>query len=440
MTVRLDVADLWSVRDSVPIQRIRVRIYWWPDGEVLRQSHDVMYGVVRDPRWNIADETDGTVSFTVVAERQFSDVPFPPSAIGDEGRFVNAPPEALPHAVPVVYGAVRGLPRFAVSSIAADPIRLIVAGHRIVSTTVQIARDGAAVGAPAAVSATIDALGNPYSYVDIAQASYAAGSNLYAEEVTGWVAPDGSAIDGLGDVLEHLFRTYAGDDWFSLDRPRIKAALPWLNRVRVGFFANDRLYDGTVIRLIETRFMGQFPLTAGFTGGRYGWDSLVLPEDDTDEVQPVASLTYAHDAHTRVGPHETSADDVMTEFDLAYQADGFQAGPIASLHADATNSGGCRRAASRWGEAPLVRMDAQDCPDVGAAYMLLTDQIRKLTVVRDRVEYHGVDAMLYELPPLAVIEVTDSDLGWSARPFLLEAVAPRMDGYCDVVLVSLRGA
>jgi hypothetical protein len=436
ITLSVGVYQSWGLRRTAPIQLARCRVYWWPEGEVLRDEHELFSGIVRDPEWVLGPDGEGSVSFSVVPARRSDDVAFPPFLVGDTGRFTAAPSDALSYAVPVVYGAAKGLPLVAVSDVTVDPIRLLISCHRIQSSTVQIARGGVNVGVPVAVAYDRDGLGGIYGYCLISLANYTAGADLYLVDVEGW-AEGGRAVDRLGDVMEHAFRTYGQASWYELDRPRVEAAKSRLNRLAVALFANER-GDGTLMQFLKQRLGGQFPVAFSFAGGRLGWDAILFPRG-SDLGFAVARITYGQDTFERVGPTETSADDVLTDIDLAYGYDGAQPGTTAALSFTPETSADSRRASTRWGRSPILSVDAPDIGDSDSAYVLLADIAIKSSRVRHRVEYHGLPESFYFLPLASIVEVTDPDLGWQSEPCIIEAVEPRKDGLVDLVLVTADG-
>lgn len=430
--ISVEVSDLWAKRFAAPVQLATCRVYWWPEGELLRPEHEVYRGVLRDPQWQL--QGTGRLGFSLVTDRRADDVAFPPSLVSDAGRFPSAPDDSKGYAVPVVYGRCSGLPLLAVSSEAGDPVRLLVAGHVVYSPAIQPKRQGADAGPALNVLQGVDGLGSAYSYVEMAQADYAGGSDVYAEEVEGQEV-GGRPVTQLGDVLEHLVRTY-GPAYHELDRARVEGARRMLNRISVGFFVNDR-QGSTLLSFIQNRLAGQLPFVVSSAGGRLGWDSLLFPRGD--DPFAVDHLVYGQNSYDRVGPTETSADDVLSDIELTYGFDGYQVADLLSLRFSPETSLDARRASSRWGRSPILSESAPDISEAGAAYLLLTDKAARLTRVRWRVEYQGVDGSWYFYPLQSVVLVTDADLGWVEEPCVVEVVEARKDGLCDVVLVTLLG-
>lgn len=438
--LELQVLDLWGLADHVDPQEVKVAVYWWPEGEALSQAHEIFRGVVRDPEFDLALDGDGaqagSVSFTIAADTRSPDRPFPPTAIGDQGRFPAAPSSSAQYAVPVIYGTVRGVPLYPISSTSGDPVKLLVAGHQIRSAAVQLGFEGNA-GPVAGIKYDIDGRGHLYAYCEVSQAFWAAsGDGLYAVSVQGWAAPDGSAIDRLGDVLLHVWNTYGGERFYELDRRRTHGCRDRLNRYRVGLLVNDVQSGGTVLRLLAGRIQPQFPIVFGFAGGRFGWDMTVPVRREGG--QPAAHLIYGENCHDRRGPRPTSVDDIVTEFELAYASDGYAGGTVSSARRSAENDGACRAALSRWGASPVQRIEAPDIVDDGTAWTYLSDLVWWRTRRHDRVEYTCDDPDLFDLPNGEEVVVTDAVAGWDRRSFFIEALAPTPDGRVTLVLVGAK--
>lgn len=442
IVVNRSALDLVRARSQVQIQRCRGRILWWQEGTALEDAYEIHRGLLRSPKMVAHPDGAGQVTVQIAPAVREMDARFPPAAIGDDGRFPAAPERSLSQVVPVIYGDVRGIPLYAVSDVTADPVRLLLAGHPIVSTDLNgLLRytDGTALAAGARpVLQAVDDLGGIYSYVEISLAEYGVDANVHVSDLTGWPSPAGGALDRLGDVLVHAWRTYAGEPGEALDEGRVEHARPSLNRFRIGAVFNAASSRGTLIRALESRFGPQFPVSFGFSGGRLGWDSLVLPSE-AEAVRPVRTLYYGVHAPQRGAIEETSADDVRDDLRLAFQVDGYH-GMQGDLRVDPSNNEFAAEARSLWGIGPRVDLSAPDVPDAGTAYLLATDMVRKLSRVRIRVGYRGLTPDWNQIPLMSVVHVVDQDVGWSHEPFLVESVAPRLDGRVDLGLVSFGGA
>lgn len=446
-TLALDEFDVWATRADIPLQTIEVRAWFAPvgldgspidrdgDPSSLRPEYEMFRGVIRSPQ---VDLYAGMLTFTAEAPLRIMDVQFPPRAI-DADRFPDAPEGSTSNAVPVIYGTVASVPLYAVSDVTALTIRLVVAGHPIVSTTVQIMREGAAVGAAAAVNYDVDALGGEYAYVDISKANYDAGSNIYAYVVVGWRAPDGTALDGLGDALIHLWRTYSRERATDLDMTRCEAARAPLNRYKLAMLANSQQTDTGLMRILSSRLGGQFPVAFGLSGGRFGWDCTRIPAPGEIPGLVAGTLTYGLDAHDRAGPDESDAGAVVTQFEVHYGLDPYAGGSVFVLRGDSTNFGALRGAVTRWGQSPIQRYDCPDIGDGGTAWAVLTDFARALSAVREAVTYSGLPGWWHDLPLLSVVEVTDEPAGYDAEPCLITALAPGVDGRVSMTLLRIRG-
>ena len=94
--------------------------------------------------------------------------------------------------------------------------------------------------------------------------------------------PDGSPIDGLGDVLVDIWRQYARGGYGDLDTRRISMAVPMLNKYKVGLLFNEKPKLLTVTRMIASRIAQQFPVSLGAQTGVWGFDCLEMPTKSHD--------------------------------------------------------------------------------------------------------------------------------------------------------------
>lgn len=448
----LDAFDLFELRDRVPTQTVKVRAWLVPvngDGVPVDTAGDeidimpafeMFRGVVRSPRWDLRART---LTFTAAPDLRLLDSQFPPTTVDPE-RFPDAPSGDTSASPPVIYGSVWGAPLLPVSDPSGDPVRLLVAGHRLQSTATAIRRDDDA-GNPvnvvpnAPILYDLDALGGVYAYVECPQVDFAAGATLYAKDILGWADPEGDLIDGLGDVLLHLWHTYGNERFYDLDRARCYSARDALNRYAVSLLFNQQEAGSGLIRMLQSRLEGQFPVAFGLVGGRMGWDCTRIPNAAEIPGLVVGTLTYGLDAHDRDGPTEPGADQVMTRFELHGFAQGNRGGPTSVVTADRTNMGALRGAVARWGESPLQR---KDCPDIGlgdCAWSVLTDTAVAESEVRESVTYLGLDGEWNEVPLLGVLLVTDSECAYVEEPMLVTVVAPRLDGRVDMTLLRIAG-
>lgn len=269
---------------------IRVRIWWWRPGWTLEEAVQVWVGRLRDP---IIDPDRREFSASAPPGTTEIDVEFPPGFIGDEDRFPSAPESSQSVPLPVIIGTPRNVPIYAVQDDSIEPsppavfatARYVIAGHPIGSTSLTIRSDGD-VGfiAVKSVAEGLDGRGERYSYVvmDNTDPGWAPAMSLYAGEATtgivqGQIGPGGTAIKGLGDVLIYMLHTYAREQFFEIDRDRIYAARAKLNAFRVGSWFNNRTDGESLLRILKTRYEGQFPVSFNFANGRFGWDYTGFP-------------------------------------------------------------------------------------------------------------------------------------------------------------------
>jgi hypothetical protein len=343
------------------------------------------------------------------------------------------------------------MPVYPVSDVTAVTIRLLVAGHRVQSSTVTLQRRDSTGGTTTIGAATViydtDELGGTYAYVEITKVNYDLGNALFLQDLTGHVMPSGAAIDGLGDVLLHIWHTYAAERFYDLDRRRCYAARTLLNRYTVGLCFNQQEAGSGLLRILQGRIEGQFPVTFGVSGGRMGWDCTRIPFQDEIPSLVVGTLTYGLDAHDRQGPDETSADAVVTSYELHTVLAGNVGGTTETTLASRDNMGVLRGAVTRWGESPIRRMDAPDVTAGDSAWSVLTDTAVAGSVVRDALTYGGLEGAWYDAPLYGVVLVTDEYRRtdgtlvtlYDDEPMLITAIAPGLDGRVAVSLLRIAG-
>jgi len=434
-SIALEQTDAIALQQKgVRLQRSVAECWAWLPDQTLDQAVQIFKGEIRSPAFDL---NTGIFSARAGAPAFVSDAPFPPAQIGDEGRFASQvgelPDDSLRLAVPIIYGTVTGSPLIPLElNPGVGTAVFLVAGHKLTSSTIQPALDGVAVGGALTVVDGIDDLGNPFAYVNVPFANY--DPNLYAESVEGKPAPDGNAIERLGDVLIDIWLSFGHGKFFDLDRERVYASRPLLNRYRVGALFNTRTEGQTIIDLLNTRFAQQYPVVFGPANGRFGWDAVFIPPNTAD---PVLTLIYGQTIHDRQGLSQTDAAQVRNRFEIEYAQDSYQGSTVSSRRLDDSNDGVCRGSVSRWGESPVHSWQAGDVPDDGTAYLLAEDEARRYAKVRWRVTYGLANPAVLQLPLFGVVLVTDDALSWSRKKFLIEGLVPRPDGRVDLRLIEL---
>jgi hypothetical protein len=446
--------DFWAMR--IRFEWIQVRIWWWRPGWTLAEAVQVWVGRLRDPviePGSAADGRAGTFSASAPPGTTEIDVDFPPGFIGDEGRFPSAPESSLPVPLPIIIGTPRNVPIYAIEDDSVDfsppapaaSIRYLVAAHPIASETLTIRSDGANgfIKAGESVLEDIDGRGNRYSYVELdnTDAGWGPGLALYAGDgttgvVDGQIGPEGTAIKGLGDVLIYMLHTFAREQFFEIDRDRIYAARAKLNAFRVGSWFNNRTDGESLLRILKTRYEGQFPVSFNFANGRFGWDYTGVPEAGTAAV---ASIVWGQNAHDRGPLQNVSIELLRTRFEIQYQRDGYAAGTVGSVRRGPENSAKARACLTKWRINREAVISAPDCADEYTARLLAEDQINRLTVLRSRIEYVVDEPRLATLPLFARVVVTDATWGWVNEPFLVEGVALLQPGRVSLALITENG-
>lgn len=440
--------DFFAMR--IRFEWIRVRIWWWRPGWTLEEAVQVWVGRLRDP---VIDPDRREFSASAPPGTTEIDVEFPPGFIGDEGRFPSAPESSLPVPLPVIIGTPRNVPIYPIEDdsldpsppAAADAANYLIAGHPIGSDTLTIRSDGDAglLAAGLSVQEALDGRGNRYSYVTVSNtvSGWAPALALYAGEATtgvvrGQIGPGGTAIRGLGDVLIYMLHTFAREQFFEIDRDRIYAARAQLNAFRVGSWFNNRNDGESLLRILKTRYEGQFPVSFNFANGRFGWDYTGVPEVG---AAAVASIVWGQNAHDRSPLQPVSIDLLRTRFEIQYQRDGYAAGTVGSVCRGPENSAKARACFTKWRINRESVVSAPDCADEYTARLLAEDQINRLTVLRSRIEYVVDEPRLATLPLFSRVVVTDATWGWVDEPFLVEGVALLQPGRVSLALITENG-
>ena len=437
VNVTVSLEKPWSLRQrGVRLQRSEAVLYAW-QGETDLARAEVLFrgeltGVSFDHDSNMCD-------MQIVKPIRSSDVSFPKGIISAEtfpdplspGDSVAAD-AALGQIYPVIYGECFGVPVLGVGVEGANH-KMLVAGHRITSTSVVLTdKDGTDIG-PFGVAEDRDNEGNLYSYIELPVAGNDPEEAWTAKEVTGKPSPGGQPIVGLGDVLLDLWRSYGDTPLEGLDMGRIREAQPKLNKYAVSAFFNSRTTGQTLLQIMSSRFASQFPVVFGDVAGRYGWTALEEPT----EPRVAATLRYGHNTHTRSEIDVTSSEIVRNRFSATYKMNGFQGQEVEAFKVNKTNSGTCAGSDSRWGPSPLEEYSLGDIADSGTVYAVLESIARRLRDVRDEVEYGNLGVEFLRLPLLSVVSVTDDVVGWSDKLFLLTSVSPQLSGEISAGFISL---
>jgi hypothetical protein len=234
---------------------------WW-DGMALEEALVVLRGRTQTPEYGSPASPDSLMLTLSRDLREVSAVHPPPSAGVDDTTWPDRDSTIVGAAYPWVIGYpgtdVLGIGGGAVAAgspaLLVDAVlgRLLVAGHRVEATAVQVFQPDINDSEQLAVAYTTDGLGREIAYVDLTAAAtvtFTPGSAFYAGWANaggGLIGRSGTAIRGLGDWLlyggQRLART--AHDW-----GRIEAEAEALNRIKVDFCWNERLpWDDWVTR------------------------------------------------------------------------------------------------------------------------------------------------------------------------------------------------
>lgn len=440
------------LRKGIRLQRIRVRMFWYRVGSgSMAEAVQVWFGTLGQP---VIDEEAGVFSFSIETGTREQDAPLPPTSIGDEGRFPNAPPEARTKAIPVLYGGLSNLPVFRID---ADPgpsppavptnIRFMICGHQTPDFLCRLGDGDQIQSGLLAPSRARDGRGDLFTYVTVQNtiANWSESAAMLVSVARGHKAPGEDAapypqsldvlVHRLGDVLIHLATVYGRERFLDLDRERIFASRDLLNRFTVGAIFNQSA-GGSVLQVLKSRFEKQFPVSFDFVGGRFGWDYTGIP---TGYSKPVGTIVWRQNAHQGGPLRPVSADLLRSRFAITYAVDPYAGGSVEALQRDETNDARCQAAWQRWGNPVRLSIDLPDVPSESTAKLVMEDLILRFTKRRIRTSYTVTEPTWINLPLFSRLAVTDPRRGWLDEPVLVEGIQPIEPGLLVLNVITENG-
>lgn len=199
--------------------------------------------------------------------------------------------------------------------------RMLVAGHRVATTTVDIydyTDDGAPASASRTVNHTEDRTGRTIAYVNMA------GSGLTIDKsrtyYCGWRTPAlagaQGTIRGAGDVIVWMYETWSD---VQIDRARMAAVLEFLNRYKV----DVRINEPTDVSWVSSVLLPHLPVEPVEGEEGVWFRRLVWRQKSSDVVGRLdADLGQAE----RVSPVVVVDDNVINEVTVEYRNDRYLGG------------------------------------------------------------------------------------------------------------------
>lgn len=372
----------------------------WEDGFIL------MRGAVRDIQWSTDDVPFG---FRIVESRLTKDKRFPPNKITSD-NFPDAPEQSVGNAYPILYGSFVESPTYFVGLIDGNN-RFVVAGHNVTSIT-QAYHEGIAF-THANEGLAVDGDGNAYYYIDTPFAI-----TDEAITVTG-TAP----ITSLGDMIVDMVLNYSDLPSREIDL----AGLDGVANALSGYIASS-IFNGsgnnsaTVFESLQNRIAQQFPIIPAVTGGEYGF--LTLPLDN-----PIIEdrLFYGQNIIRRESlVTETDIDKVFNSFELQYAFNARLNEYTKTKKLNKDNSEVLRDSEEKYGLREETTITAPDITDDSMAIALLRFY---------ELYFSGVFKIIRYLCTLDAshifegnfVQVTDTNLGWSSKNFIVISRQLRKD-------------
>ena len=164
-------------------------------------------------------------------------------------------------------------------------------------------------------------------------------------------------------------------------------------------------------------------------------DCTDLPASD---APPIARIIHGQNAFDRGSVSFGAADGVVNRFTISYGVNGQTEQNENSITLNADTSELCRYSQSLFGKSVESALNAPDVTSEATAGRILQSSARRRALPRISVGYSSVGAEYLDYPLMSVIEVTDDEIGWERKRFVLTEVTPLLDvGMVEVSLVSL---
>jgi hypothetical protein len=433
----IDILKL--IKSGVVSSGLSAEIRYFSQGDYWLESPLLFSGVVNSLK---VEPFDGSISMTLGPDIQGVNAQFPPSRVGDKGRFDSPPENTFDRVLPVVYGLVKKYPipavTFDLSLGGGGTVDVCLAAHEIYGCAdneghVQIGNNSLGDMSPwHEIKSGVDNLGSPYSYITIPIENWDDG--IYARDVSGKPAAGGQRMDSLGDIALDIWNSYSRSKEAVFDAARSLYANTELNRFSVGFAFTEAAKGQTVIDIMAGR-IGDLPFSFSAPIGLFGWDATVVPSQD----RPISGkLHYGVNVVERGSIEFKGYDKIQNRFKILYNYDDNTEGNTESVMVDETNSGLCKESQSRYGQSQYIEISIPSVSTPASAGAYVSAEISKRAIPRLQIKYFTDDQSFLQAPLLSVYELTDGEVGIKDEPFFLEAVAADIDnGGCMLTLRSL---
>lgn len=440
ISVSQDAIDFLSMVKSGSVATgIRCQIRYFTSGDYWSTAPVLFDGIVSSAK---VDTYSNSVDFSIEPNEQNVNSEFPPSRVGDEFRFPNAPSTTFDRVIPVVYGLAKGyaIPAVSFTSSAAGGgrVALCVAGHAVYGSPekrgyVKIGNNNLGdMTRWYEIKVGSDGLGSTYSYIVVDIDDWDEG--VYVIEISGKTSASNERMESLGDIAFDMWMSYSGDSKGYVDFPRIEYARTILNQFTVGFAFTDATQNQTIIDIMVGRF-GDLPFSFSAPIGLFGWDATVIPNESSP---PSGVLHYGTNIFERGSISISGYNKIQNRFKITYNYDDNFEGNSESITVDGSNSGLCRESIDRYGPSQYRSLSVPDAATPASIGSFISAEVNKVAMPRLSLNYFTEDTSFLTRPLLSVFHVTDEELGIELKPFFLESVSLDVDnGGCILSLRSL---
>lgn len=340
ITLQAGVAWRSLVANFASIERAPATIHRWFEGQTLPEARLVLDGQLEG--FAYGEELE-PVTFSVVRRIRTRSVALPtPNMVADATTFpvrvgLGLPETSLGLYYPIIIGApgttagvTNGNPatdgimvEFRQTPPPPDDHRLMIAGHRVEATTVNVSDysdpDGPVTNL-IAVQEMQDLVGRTISYVDMAV--FAAEAESTRPYYISWSAQDGGGglvsttsntlLRGAGDVILWLYQTWTDQP---IDAARFAAVREFLNGYKIDSYVNTRVdpiewFNGELLPLLPiVPYQGEDGLyfrLRNFSANP--WEAVGTLDADLGQIRRASAVT-------------TQSDQIVNEVTIQFQPD-----------------------------------------------------------------------------------------------------------------------
>lgn len=239
-------------------------------------------------------------------------------------------------------------------------------------------------------------------------------AGVYLSFVQGKPKSTAEPFSGLGDTLLDIWSTYGGGSGADIDWALVSHSTDRLNGYAADLVFNRRAKNQTIDRVLNSRVSSSFPVVFNKPRGRMSWVCNSLP---LQVPQSIRTFEYGVELVSRSAVTETSRGKVRNDVVMSYGIDGKRSGSAFTSTRNRGNSEICAASFSRWGLTPTQSLSAPDTQSGPTADLILDQYVLLNAGVRVGIQYETTDVSVVNIPPLSVVEITDTDAGFNGDRF-----------------------